>query len=68
MISSLFCREEAKENCFPTGFGMHVIALGISIVALAFTAFGSWDCHYFRGASISFTGGHYGLWTLQDCA
>ena len=47
---------------------MHVIALGISIVALAFTAFGSWDCHYFRGASISFTGGHYGLWTLQDCA
>ena len=35
-------------------------------MALTLTGIASWDCAYFKGADISFTGGHYGLWTLED--
>lgn len=35
-------------------------------VATFLSFVGSWGCSYFRGASISFTGGYYGLWTLLD--
>jgi hypothetical protein len=42
------------------------IPFTLSLLALIFTAIGSWDCHYFKGASIVFTSANYGLWTLQD--
>jgi hypothetical protein len=35
-------------------------------VALALTFVGSWSCNYFNGAEIGFTGGSYGIWTLED--
>jgi hypothetical protein len=35
-------------------------------VALALTFVGSWSCNYFNGAEIGFTGGNYGIWTLED--
>jgi hypothetical protein len=35
-------------------------------VALILTVVGSWSCNYFNGADISFTGGSYGIWTLED--
>jgi hypothetical protein len=44
----------------------HLLPLGVAIVALCFTGCGSWYCNYFKGATISFTSAHYGLWTLQD--
>jgi hypothetical protein len=36
------------------------------LIAAGLTGAGSWHCSYFNGASISFTGGNYGLWTLED--
>jgi hypothetical protein len=45
-----------------------MVPLIVSIVALIFTACGSWSCQYFTGATISFTSAHYGLWTLQDAS
>jgi hypothetical protein len=45
-----------------------LIPLIESIVALVLTGYGSWDCQYFTGATISFTSSHYGLWTLQDAS
>jgi hypothetical protein len=35
-------------------------------VALILTIVASWSCDYFDGADIGFTGGSYGIWTLQD--
>jgi hypothetical protein len=35
-------------------------------VALILTLVASWSCNYFDGADISFTGGSYGIWTLED--
>jgi hypothetical protein len=35
-------------------------------VALILTIVGSWSCNYFNGAEIGFTGGSYGIWTLED--
>jgi hypothetical protein len=35
-------------------------------VALILTIVASWSCDYFDGADIGFTGGTYGIWTLQD--
>jgi hypothetical protein len=35
-------------------------------VALSLTVVGSWSCTYFHGADIGFTGGSYGIWTLED--
>jgi hypothetical protein len=35
-------------------------------VALILTTVASWSCNYFDGADISFTGGSYGIWTLED--
>jgi hypothetical protein len=35
-------------------------------VALILTLVGSWSCNYFNGAEIGFTGGSYGIWTLED--
>jgi hypothetical protein len=35
-------------------------------VALILTVVGSWSCNYFNGAEIGFTGGSYGIWTLED--
>lgn len=57
---------ETKRNCFPKGFTKLLIPLCLSIVALTFTFAGSWQCAFFQGASLGFTGGKYGLWTLQD--
>ena len=59
-------RAEAKETCFPEGFTTHTIPLGVCLVALAFTGAGAFDCSYFSGATISFIGSYYGLWTLED--
>jgi hypothetical protein len=36
------------------------------LIAVGLTGAGSWHCSYFNGASISFTGNDYGLWTLED--
>jgi len=36
------------------------------VLALFFTGYGSWSCDFFTGAKIGFTGGNYGLWTIQD--
>jgi hypothetical protein len=35
-------------------------------VALILTFVGSWSCNYFHGADIGFTGGSYGIWTIED--
>jgi hypothetical protein len=35
-------------------------------VALILTVVASWSCNYFDGADIGFTGGSYGIWTLED--
>lgn len=42
------------------------LPLLIAFVALALTGEASWDCAFFHGASIGFTGNQYGLWTLLD--
>jgi hypothetical protein len=44
----------------------HLVPLVVAVVALSFSGCGSWYCNYFKGATISFTSAHYGLWTLQD--
>jgi hypothetical protein len=35
-------------------------------VALTLTLAASWSCKYFHGADIGFTGGSYGIWTIED--
>ena len=65
-FSLLCCREEATRYCFPAGITLHLIPLFLSVTALAFTGVGGWDCTFFQGATIDFTGNNYGLWTLED--
>uniref|UniRef100_A0A7S3DS59 Uncharacterized protein n=1 Tax=Entomoneis paludosa TaxID=265537 RepID=A0A7S3DS59_9STRA len=69
---------ETKKRCFPYGFdnignlfhthpmSTHAWPLVLSVFAMGFTGAGSWDCSYFQGATIAFTGSNYGLWTLED--
>lgn len=52
--------------CCPFGVTKHSIPLFLGLTALACTGFGSWDCSYFYGATTTFTGSRYGLWTLED--
>lgn len=37
-----------------------------SFVAFVLTGWGGYDCSYFHGARISFTGSNYGIWSLED--
>ena len=57
MARSVFC---------PFGVPIQTVPLSFGFVALIFSFCGSWHCSYFQGASISFTGSHFGLWTLED--
>ena len=62
----LIYRVETARFCFPAGFTKHLIPLLTSVTALTFTGVGGWDCTFFQGATIRFTGNRYGLWTLED--
>jgi len=61
-----FSKESIRVRCYPHGVTPLAIPLALSVIAFILTAAGSYDCSYFRGATISFTGGSYGLWTLRD--
>jgi hypothetical protein len=43
-----------------------MIPLLLCFVALILSGAGAWDCTFFKGATISFTGGTYGIWTMLD--
>ena len=61
-------RENIKRSCYPhhSLTARDHVPLGLCIAALFLTGYASWDCHYFFGANISFLGGNYGLWTVED--
>lgn len=61
-----FKRRDLRSLCCPHGFNKHIIPLALTIAALILTGIGSWSCNYFSGATIGFTGGSYGIWTIQD--
>lgn len=58
-------RTNRKLHLWP-GYSDHFIPLGICAVSLFCSALGAFHCSFFFGATISFTGGHYGLWSLED--
>ena len=55
-----------RTACCPNGLGYQTIPFALTFMAAFFTAFGSWSCAYFSGATIGFLGNSYGLWTLED--
>jgi hypothetical protein len=56
-----------KSWCCPHGFTSPAIPLGLTVLALLCTCYGSWSCTYFEGANIDFTNHkNYGLWTIED--
>ena len=58
--------KDVRTHCYPHGWNKYCWPLLLSFLAEVFTIWGCFSCHYFRGASIQFTGGRYGLWTLED--
>jgi len=53
--------------CVPNGIQhKQMVPMIACFVALTLSGVGSWHCSYFKGATISFTGDKYGLWTMQD--
>ena len=66
VVKPLTRQEKARQWCCPNGITKNSIPISLAIIALAFTAVGSWDCSYFVGATTGFTGNHYGLWTLEN--
>lgn len=65
--SPISYRERSFRNlCCPHGASIQAIPLALCLGALTLTGFGSWSCTYFQGANIGFTGGNYGLWTIED--
>jgi uncharacterized membrane protein len=63
---SLSNRNRWKRHCYPHPFSKEAFPLFFSLVALALTFVGSWSCRYFNGAEIGFTGGNFGIWTIED--
>ena len=60
-------REKIKRMCVPHGIRhKQTVPMLACFVALTMSGIGSWHCSYFQGATISFTGNTYGLWTLED--
>jgi hypothetical protein len=59
-------RKRWKRHCYPQPFSKEALPLFSCLVALILTIVGSWSCNYFDGADISFTGGSYGIWALED--
>lgn len=55
-----------KQWLWPLGVTKQAIPMFLCLIALTLTGAGSWDCSFFQGAQISFTGSNYGLWTLRD--
>lgn len=61
-----FGSEVARSILCPFGVPIQCVPLSLAFVAMLFSFSGSWHCSYFNGADISFTGSHFGLWTLED--
>ena len=58
--------KDIRTHCYPHGWNDQYWPLLLSFLAEVFTIWGSFSCQYFRGASIEFTAGRYGIWTLED--
>jgi len=58
--------KDIRTHCYPHGWNKYCWPLLFSFLGEVFTIWGCFSCQYFRGASIQFTGGRYGLWTLED--
>jgi hypothetical protein len=60
-------RERIRHTCWPheSVSWQNLIPVALCVIATALTGEGSWDCRYFRGATVSFTGEHYGLWSME---
>lgn len=61
-----FTRENIRLMCYPHGLTLQAIPLSLCLVALILSLAASYSCTFFKGASISWIGGNYGLWSLED--